>query len=230
MKCNSHSVVACPRSRCGSCPTTSSRGCACARPRMGDPWKPKHARSWSRRWSRRSQGRSGLGRGPDRAGRRRAQMIEDISRVLAESSPALPFADGCAPAYAELIADRTRAGRPISTMDALVAAVTKVHGASIATRDVAGFTGWCVSASRPGATMRRRSVESRGGCAPRSGHLGVSRLGHPDPPARDGRAGRGSGVDTGRVLGSRPTRVPSLLTLLTLVTATAGCIESGSSW
>ncbi len=74
-------------------------------------------------------------------GRRRDEMVRRISASLAELGPALPFTTDCAPAYAETVIARRRSGRPIVTMDALIAAVAKAHDASIATRDVEGFTG-----------------------------------------------------------------------------------------
>ncbi|MGL5912023.1 MAG: hypothetical protein ACRCZP_18610 [Phycicoccus sp.] len=43
--------------------------------------------------------------------------------------------------YAEIVAARQAVGRPIGTFDALIAAVALVQRASVATRDVDGFTG-----------------------------------------------------------------------------------------
>jgi predicted nucleic acid-binding protein len=74
-------------------------------------------------------------------GRRRNEMVGDISRTLAELGPPLPFTADCATVYAEIFETRKRAGRPIGTMDALIAAVAKVNRAAIATRDVDGFAG-----------------------------------------------------------------------------------------
>ena len=76
-------------------------------------------------------------------------MIRRISSVLAELSPALPFTADCAPAYAETVIARRRSGRPIATLDALIAAVAKTNDASIATRDVEGFTGVGLSVVNP---------------------------------------------------------------------------------
>jgi predicted nucleic acid-binding protein len=74
-------------------------------------------------------------------GRRRTELIEGISRFLAGLDITLPFSTDCAGAYAELRETRRRAGRPISTMDALIASIALVHDAAIATRDAAGFAG-----------------------------------------------------------------------------------------
>ena len=41
--------------------------------------------------------------------------------------------------YAQVVAHRRDAGRPIGGMDALIAAITRQNGAALATRDIAGF-------------------------------------------------------------------------------------------
>jgi predicted nucleic acid-binding protein len=42
-------------------------------------------------------------------------------------------------AYGRIVAQRERLGRPISVMDALIAAVAVSHGATLATRDTSDF-------------------------------------------------------------------------------------------
>jgi len=42
--------------------------------------------------------------------------------------------------YAEIVASRSRAGRPISTFDAQIAAVCRQHDALLVTRNTADFT------------------------------------------------------------------------------------------
>jgi predicted nucleic acid-binding protein len=42
-------------------------------------------------------------------------------------------------AYAEMFAARRRAGRPVSTIDLMVAAIAWSHGASVVTRNVTDF-------------------------------------------------------------------------------------------
>lgn len=42
--------------------------------------------------------------------------------------------------YADMVASRSRAGRPISTFDAQIAAVCRQHEALLATRNIADFT------------------------------------------------------------------------------------------
>lgn len=53
----------------------------------------------------------------------------------------LPFDARGAVEYGRVMADRERAGRPTSTMDALIAATCRAHGAALATRNVKDFTG-----------------------------------------------------------------------------------------
>jgi toxin FitB len=51
----------------------------------------------------------------------------------------LNFDSDAADAYAEIAASRKAAGRPISQFDALIAAVARSRGASLATRNVRDF-------------------------------------------------------------------------------------------
>jgi predicted nucleic acid-binding protein len=75
------------------------------------------------------------------AGRRRDILdaaIQDFQqRVFADRI--LPVDRECAHAYGRIAAQRERRGRPIGIMDALIAAVALVHGATLATRDTSGF-------------------------------------------------------------------------------------------
>lgn len=75
-------------------------------------------------------------------GRRRDAIIAAARAVLANefSGRILNFGGGAATHYAEIVAARTRAGRPISSFDAQIAAIARVHGAQVATRNVADFT------------------------------------------------------------------------------------------
>jgi toxin FitB len=43
--------------------------------------------------------------------------------------------------YGQVVTKRTRAGRPIQTMDAMIAAICIAHGATLATRNVRDFEG-----------------------------------------------------------------------------------------
>jgi len=51
----------------------------------------------------------------------------------------LPFDDSCAAAYAEILYERERAGLPIATADAQIAAICRTHGAVCATRNTKDF-------------------------------------------------------------------------------------------
>lgn len=63
----------------------------------------------------------------------RAMFMEDFEgRVL-------PFDMEAAIAYADIFAARRRAGRPIATLDLMIAAVARAKGAAVVTRDSSGF-------------------------------------------------------------------------------------------
>ena len=51
----------------------------------------------------------------------------------------LTFDEQAARAFSQVAADRRGQGKPISEMDAQVAAIARVHGALLATRNIANF-------------------------------------------------------------------------------------------
>ena len=51
----------------------------------------------------------------------------------------LPFKSHAAPIYAEIRAARRLSGRSIRELDCMIAAIARVNGASVATRDTGGF-------------------------------------------------------------------------------------------
>ena len=53
----------------------------------------------------------------------------------------LPFDSAAARAYAEIAANRRRAGRPISEADCQIAAISRSRGAVLVTRNVRDFQG-----------------------------------------------------------------------------------------
>jgi hypothetical protein len=55
------------------------------------------------------------------------------------SGQTLNFDNGAADAFAEIAASRRTAGRPISQFDAMIAAMARSRGASLATRNVRDF-------------------------------------------------------------------------------------------
>ncbi|MDX2143587.1 MAG: type II toxin-antitoxin system VapC family toxin [Rhodospirillaceae bacterium] len=51
----------------------------------------------------------------------------------------LPFDRAAAQVYGELLAERKQRGRPMAQMDAQIASITRLHGATLATRNVRDF-------------------------------------------------------------------------------------------
>lgn len=74
-------------------------------------------------------------------GRRRTELEAAARAVFAEDldGRVLGFGPEVAEAYAEVASARQRAGRPISAFDAQIAAIARVAGAAIATRNVDDF-------------------------------------------------------------------------------------------
>jgi predicted nucleic acid-binding protein len=77
------------------------------------------------------------------ASKRRDALAEAVATAFAKvfAGRVLAFDSAAAEVYAEIVAARRRAGRPISAFDAQIAAIARLHGASIATRNVADFEG-----------------------------------------------------------------------------------------
>lgn len=93
--------------------------------------------------------RCGVLRLPD--GRRKAELakavdeifsIEFDERILALESSATGH-------YADIRHARNRAGRPISTEDALIAAIARTHDAALATRNLRDFEGCGIDVVNP---------------------------------------------------------------------------------
>lgn len=76
-------------------------------------------------------------------GCRRTHLAQAARAIFAEdfASRILPFGSEAALHFAEIMANRRRAGTPIDSFDALIAAIARAAGAQIATRDTGGFTG-----------------------------------------------------------------------------------------
>ena len=76
-------------------------------------------------------------------GRRRAALEEAARAMFADDfdGRVLPFDAEAAVAYAEVFAARRKAGRSAGTADLMLAAVARVRGASVVTRNVADFEG-----------------------------------------------------------------------------------------
>jgi predicted nucleic acid-binding protein len=74
------------------------------------------------------------------AGRRRAVLacaVDDVFSVFADR--VLAFDVAAAGHYADVVVEREQAGTPISGFDAQIAAICRLHGAVLATRNTADF-------------------------------------------------------------------------------------------
>ncbi|HEY5356610.1 MAG TPA: type II toxin-antitoxin system VapC family toxin [Streptosporangiaceae bacterium] len=82
----------------------------------------------------------GVARLPD--GRRRAALAETIDVLINEDFRGRlePFDGLAAEQYAAVVVGREKKGRPISTADAQIAAICRVHSATLATRNIGDFT------------------------------------------------------------------------------------------
>ena len=76
-------------------------------------------------------------------GRRRETLLSDIEATLREAfeNRILPFDSDAARAYAEIVAARRAAGRPVSQLDSQIAAIARSRGMAVATRNVRDFEG-----------------------------------------------------------------------------------------
>ena len=80
----------------------------------------------------------GIARLPD--GRRKDQLTKIAATLFADFSEViLPFDARAARRYGGIVVGRERAGRPIASADAQIAAICASHGATLATRNVADF-------------------------------------------------------------------------------------------
>lgn len=75
------------------------------------------------------------------AGARRTRLGTGAEAIFAALGVCLPLVPECAGRYADIYAQRQRAGRPIGAMDALIAAICIEGGATLVTRDVRDFDG-----------------------------------------------------------------------------------------
>jgi toxin FitB len=91
----------------------------------------------------------GVARLPE--GRRKRELHIKIEGLLTEDfeDQILPFDAPAATHYAEIVASRERAGRPISMADAQIAAICRNWSAALATRNVDDFVDTGVDALNP---------------------------------------------------------------------------------
>lgn len=74
-------------------------------------------------------------------GARRQRLASASSTAFSTLGVVLPFVPEAADHYADIVATRRKAGVPIGSMDALIAAICRTVDATLATRDVEGFAG-----------------------------------------------------------------------------------------
>lgn len=74
-------------------------------------------------------------------GGRRANLAQAVDTALGTLDVCLPFTPEVPAVYAEVVSARRLAGHAVSASDAYVAAIARVHGAAVATRDVTRFEG-----------------------------------------------------------------------------------------
>jgi hypothetical protein len=76
-------------------------------------------------------------------GKRREALATAAGAVFEQdfAGRILAFGSDAASAYASIAATRRRAGKPISTFDAQIAAIARTHDAELATRNVDDFQG-----------------------------------------------------------------------------------------
>ncbi len=75
------------------------------------------------------------------SGRKQKALREAVEEMLAEDfrGQILTFNLSAARPFAHIVAARQKMGRPIREMDAQIAAIARVHGATLVTRDVNDF-------------------------------------------------------------------------------------------
>jgi predicted nucleic acid-binding protein len=94
--------------------------------------------------------RYGLARLPD--GRRKQMLLDVAADVFrAFSDQVLPVDVAAAEHYAIIASTRERSGKPIAGFDALIAAICRVHGAVLATRNLPDFDGTGIDVINPWA-------------------------------------------------------------------------------
>jgi toxin FitB len=85
---------------------------------------------------------------------RRRHALETAARAMFRDDFAgriLRFDSDASDAYAEILACRRRTGRPVATVDAMIAAIARLRGAGVVTRNVADFAGRGLSVVDPWA-------------------------------------------------------------------------------
>jgi toxin FitB len=87
-------------------------------------------------------------------GKRRAALLAGAELMFGKvlAGRILPFDEDAARAFAAIAANRRGQGRPISDLDAQIAAITRSRGATLATRNTADFEGCGIRLVNPWLT------------------------------------------------------------------------------
>jgi predicted nucleic acid-binding protein len=83
------------------------------------------------------------------SGHRRDRLWAAAESAFDSLGACLPLMPECASVYAGIVASRRAAGRPVGSMDALIASIARVAGAALATRDVEDFADLGVEVINP---------------------------------------------------------------------------------
>jgi predicted nucleic acid-binding protein len=76
-------------------------------------------------------------------GSRRQKLLATVEVIFEEdlANRILSFDAGCAAHFGDIAASRRVGGRPISQFDAMIAAIARLHGAKVVTRNTLDFDG-----------------------------------------------------------------------------------------
>ena len=84
-------------------------------------------------------------------GKRRTALQAAASAMFKEdfAGRVWAFDSSAALAYADLFAIRRRSGRPVATLDLMIASIAQSHGATVVTRNVSDFADFGVPVTNP---------------------------------------------------------------------------------
>lgn len=103
--------------------------------------------------------RYGIARLPD--GRRKQVLLAAADDIFtAFEDQVLPVDTAAAENYAVIASSRERAGKPITSFDALIAAVCRSQGAALATRNVSDFEGTGIEIIDPWGSQQGQHLGS----------------------------------------------------------------------
>jgi toxin FitB len=89
-------------------------------------------------------------------GKRRRDLSDDVERFLTSinADHVLPFDAAATSHYAEVVTARRRRGRPITNLDAMIAAICRRHRAQLVTRNESDFEHTGIEVSNPWPLVR----------------------------------------------------------------------------